>query len=74
MAQNLFIWATLKKLYIYIWLTGSWLWNLRSLAVACRIQLPDQGLNPGPLLREHRVLNSGPPEKSLGCFFKEPDV
>ena len=33
------------------------------LAVVCRIQFPDQGLNPGPLHWEHRVLTTGPPGK-----------
>ena len=32
---------------------------------ACRIQFPDQGLNPGPLHWEHGVLPTGPPGKSL---------
>ena len=31
------------------------------LAVACGIQFPDQGLNPGPLHWEVRVLATGPP-------------
>ena len=34
------------------------------LVLACGIQFPDQGLNPGPLHCECRVLATGPPEKS----------
>ena len=42
----------------------------RIFKVACRIQSFDQGLNLGPLHREHRVLATGPPRKSLdGAFF-----
>ena len=37
---------------------------------ACRIQFPDQGLNPGPLHREHRVLATGPLGKSQCICFK----
>ena len=32
--------------------------------VACGIQFPDEGLNPGPLHQEHAVLATGPPGKS----------
>ena len=40
-----------------------------ALAAACGIKFPDQGLNPGPLHWEHRVLATGPPGKSLfSCF------
>ena len=31
----------------------------------CQIQFPDQGLNLGPLHWEHRVLATGPLEKSF---------
>ena len=37
--------------------------------VACRIQFPDQGSNPGPLNWECRVLATGPPGKSLSYLF-----
>ena len=36
---------------------------------ACRIQFPDQGLNPGPLHWEYGVLPTGPPGKSLCDIF-----
>ena len=36
---------------------------------ACEIQLSDQGSNPGPLNWERRVLATGPPGKSPGCWF-----
>ena len=39
--------------------------HVRSLAVARGIQFPDQGLNPGPLHWERRVLATEPPEMSL---------
>ena len=32
--------------------------------VACGIQFPDEGSNPGPLHQEHAVLDTGPPGKS----------
>ncbi|XDA85125.1 hypothetical protein R6Z07F_014902 [Ovis aries] len=41
-----------------------WLWHLNSV-VACGIEFPDQGLNLGPLHREHGVLATGSPEKLL---------
>ena len=41
----------------FIWLH----WILVS---ACRIQLPDQGANPGPLHGESSVLTTGSPGKS----------
>ena len=36
---------------------------------ACEIQLSGQGSSPGPLNWEHRVLATGPPGKSPGCWF-----
>ena len=43
------------------------LWHANSqLQHACGIQFPDQGLNPGPLHWELRVLTTVPPGKSLG--------
>ena len=38
------------------------MWGL--LIVACGIQFPEQGWNLGPMHWEHRVLATGPPEKS----------
>ena len=46
-----------------IWL--SQLWHTGSLVAAFGIQFPNQGSNPGTLHWKHRVLTSGPPEKSL---------
>lgn len=47
--------------------------HARSLAVACGIEFPEEGSNPGPLLWEHRVLTIGPPgkcqEETLFVFF-----
>ena len=40
-----------------------------SLVMACGIQFPDQGSNPGPLPWEGRVLATGPPGKCLGFAF-----
>ena len=39
-----------------------------SLLAACGIYFPDQGLNPGPLHWEHRVLTTGLPGKSQGAL------
>ena len=50
------------------------MWNL--LVVACRIQFPDQGLNPGTLHWKHRVLATGLPGKSpllYSCLEKSID-
>ena len=47
----------------------SLLQHVRSLAVACGIQFPDQGLNPGPLHWERGVLATEPPEKSFSDRF-----
>ena len=46
------------------------IWLCEILVAAWGIQFPDQGLNPGPLHWEHRVLATGPPEKSLIFFLK----
>ena len=43
----------------------SFIWLCRVLVVTCRIKFPDQGRNPGLLHWEHRLLATGPPEKSL---------
>ena len=58
------------------WMFDLHLWHAGSLAMACErsvaaceLQLPDQGSNPGPLNWEHRVLATGPPGKSPGCWF-----
>ena len=48
--------------YLIIWLC----WVLR---VACAINFPDQGSNPGPLHWEHGVLATRPPRKSLPCLL-----
>ena len=37
--------------------------------MACGIQFPDQGSDPGPLHWEHRVLATRPPGKSLILYF-----
>ena len=72
-------------LYLFIYLAVSGLscgtWDLQLqhmgslvvacefLVVACGIQFPDQGSNPGPLRWERRVLVTGTPWKSLHCLF-----
>ena len=40
------------------------------LFVACRIQFPSQGLNPGPLPWDHRVLATGPPWNSQDYILR----
>ena len=42
---------------------GSFVVACKELVAACGIQFPDQGLNLGPLLWQHRVLATGPPGK-----------
>ena len=44
------------------------------LAVACGIQFPSQGSNPGPLNWEHRVLATGLPGKSLTYLLRNKAV
>ena len=39
------------------------------LNVACGVQFPDQGSNPGPLYWEHRVLATGSPGRSVVAAF-----
>ena len=39
------------------------------LDVACGIQFPDKGSNPGPLYQEYRVLATEPPGKSIVAAF-----
>ena len=51
-----------KYLFLFIWLH-------RVLVVAHGNQFPDQGSNPAPLYREHRVLATGPPGNSLLSTF-----
>ena len=41
------------------------IWRRHVLVAACGVWFPDQGLNPGPLRWEHRVLAAGPLGKSL---------
>ena len=52
-------------IYSFVYLAP---WSLSSACelsvVACGSSFPDQGWNLGPLHGEHRVLASGPPEKS----------
>ena len=50
---------------------GSSVVACKLLVVACGIQFPDQGSNPGPLHWERGVLATGPPGKSrfFVCFF-----
>ena len=44
-------------------------WHADSLVVAYGIWFPDQGLNPGPLYWEYRVLATGSPRRSPGKPF-----
>ena len=53
-----------------IWDPQSSLQPALSFVVTCGIQFPDQGLNPCPLLWEHRGLATGPPEKSPWRTFQ----
>ena len=39
------------------------------LVLACGIYFSDQGLNPGWLHGELKILATGPPEKSLNYYF-----
>ena len=57
--------------HTFIWLFGSQLQHggslvvaFKLLIVACGVQFPKQGSNPGPLHQEHGVLATGPPRKS----------
>ena len=52
-----FFFFNIYLFYLFIWL-------FLALAAACGIKFPNQGLNPGPLHWEHRVLAAGPPGKS----------
>ena len=45
------------------------IWLCQVLAVACEVSFPDQVLNLGSLHREHGVLATGPPGKSLLPVF-----
>ena len=49
-------------LFLFIWLS-------QVLVAACGIQFPYQGLSPGPLHWECRVLTTGPQTKSLNHRF-----
>ena len=44
-------------------------WHARSLVVACRIQFPDQGSNPGPLHWDRGVLATRPPGMSPAIIY-----
>ena len=75
-----------KKYFVFIYLTVPGLscgtWDLRfslrhagSLVASCRIQFPNQGLNPGPLHWDHEILATGPLGKSLSyTFFSFPTL
>ena len=52
----------LKNLFIYLTAWG----------LSCGMLFLDQGLNPGPLHWEHRVLATGPPGKSLESYCWGP--
>ena len=60
--QSTFLFFFFKYLFLFIWLH-------RVLVVAHGNQFPDQGSNPAPLYREHRVLATGPPGNSLQSTF-----
>ena len=67
-AFELWCWRRLfLKIYIYLFI-----WLFLALAAACGIKFPDQGLNPGTLHWEHRVLAAGPPGKSLEKTLESP--
>ena len=57
--------------FFNIYLFYLFIWLFLALAAACGIKFPDQGLNPGPLHWEHRVLAAGPPGMSLNPFLKQ---
>ena len=55
-----------------MWALRSLLRHVRSLAVACKIELPHQGSNPSSLHWELKVLIIGPPEKSqIGIIWNK---
>ena len=54
----------MEILFLNIYLLYLFIWLFLALAAACEIKFPDQGLNPGPLHWEHRVLASGSPGKA----------
>ena len=57
-------------IYIFIYLAAPGLSSIQDLLVmARRIQFPVQGLNPGPLHWECRVLAPGLPQKSCLYFL-----
>ena len=60
--QSTFLFFFFKYLFLFIWLH-------RVLVVAHGNQFPDQGSNPAPLYREHRVLATGPPGNSRDWVF-----
>ena len=55
-------------LNLFIWLHWVLVAACELLVAAYDIKFPDQGLNPGPMLWEHRVLATGPPGKSLTSY------
>ena len=62
---QLFICLTFFYVYLFIWLQWVIVVAYELLAEACGIQFPDQALNLGPLHREHGVLATELPGKSL---------
>ena len=63
-----------KKYFMLFGCTGSQVGYMGSLVAACGIQFTNQGLNPGPLHWECRVLATGPPGKSLTQDFFSPQT
>ena len=57
----------LKHFYLFIWLRQVLFATFR--IFSCGTWIPDQGLNPGPLRWEYRVLTNGPPGKSWDLSF-----
>ena len=75
-----FLYITFLKNYLF-GCAGSQVWRMGSLVVACGIQFPGKGLNPGPLHWKLGVWTTGPPGKSLcitfnkwNLFFRERNV
>ena len=61
-----------RAFFFFFWLIWVLVVSCGILVVSCGIYFPYQGSNPGPLHREQRVLDTGPPGKSLSCFFDDP--
>ena len=54
---------------LFIWVCWVLVAACELLDVACGIQFPDKGSNPGPLYQEYRVLATEPPGKSIVAAF-----